>query len=109
MFRTLRKVQKLCNLIKNYSETCRIFYKLWGVRKNVWDTQKGPKALLEPPGTPGVFVQLLQLHKNHLGTPGTPGVFEKYLQAWQPDKKKNSCFCRISQASYTSRPWHLAD
>ena len=33
MFRTLREVYKLCNSIQNYLEVCRIFYKLWGVRK----------------------------------------------------------------------------
>ena len=35
IFKTLRNVHKLFIFIQKYSEACRIFFKLWEVRKNI--------------------------------------------------------------------------
>ena len=46
IFRTLRNFIKLCNFIQNHPKTCRIFYKLWAVRKTISNSQEVLQAFL---------------------------------------------------------------
>ena len=66
----LRRVTKVCNFIQKYSEAFGIFYRLWRIRKNVWDLQEGHKFFKYIQKYSESLVQVLGSLEKYLGHSG---------------------------------------